>query len=326
MGAAEHRKRRFESAVSTFLLMVLFFIGVGVLIKQKPKPHKSQEIPDLTALTPTSFKVDSKTEVYNPANLYEKIDGKAPQYTESGFVKLFTQRFVSAGDQDLMAELYLYDMGKPRNAFSVYSVQRRADAQILPNVQFGYKTSNGLYFVHGKYYVELVGYSQSQQLLDLTERIAQALKKKLPAARNTDIPEINLFPSRHFVRGSVKLYLENALGFEGLTDTFTGQYKIDGQPVTAFLSRRSDAQDARSVAKSYCTFLLENGATPIQTQPQSDKTEPFNIFNFYGTTEIVFVSGPVVAGVHEADNQQIAIKLAQILFKELDAKTKTQKL
>ena len=38
----------------------------------------------------------------------------------------------------------------------------------------------------------------------------------------------------------------------------------------------------------------------------------------YGTTEIVFTVGHFVAGIHEAENQQAAEKLAEILINRLN--------
>jgi hypothetical protein len=38
----------------------------------------------------------------------------------------------------------------------------------------------------------------------------------------------------------------------------------------------------------------------------------------YGTTEIVFTVGPFVAGIHEAEDQQAAEKIAEILFNRLN--------
>ncbi|MBA7643762.1 hypothetical protein ES703_51495 [subsurface metagenome] len=41
------------------------------------------------------------------------------------------------------------------------------------------------------------------------------------------------------------------------------------------------------------------------------------MIDFYGTTEIIFATGPFVAGVHECENEQLANELAAILFKKL---------
>jgi hypothetical protein len=314
-------------------LAVLLFIGLGVFIKQSDfemarfgvdvataelpleDPGKSKDDQTaLSSLVPTGFETLSKTGVYNPENLYEKINGKAPLYTESGFEKLSTQRFVSTADESLWAELYVYNMGTVKNAFSVYSVQRRAEAEPFGPMRFAYRTANALYFVHGKYYVELVGSAESAELFRAMAEVTRKIRANLTIDPNAAIGELALFPEEDFVAGSVKLYLLNAFGSEGLTDTFTARYKLDDETVAAFLSRRSDPQDAQAVAKGYYEFLINNGATPAQT---AKKILEGKIVDFYGTTEIVFSIGPFVIGIHEADNQQAAEQLAERLLRKL---------
>lgn len=327
MGSIRRRTRRLESAISIFLLTILFIIGVGVFVKQFDYDNSRFGIEtaaapkleiafDLGSLTPAGFETLSKTEGYNSENLYEKIDGKAPLYTESGFQELLTRRFVSKDRKNLMTELYVFDMGNIKNAFSVFSVQRRPDADItslfLPS--FGYRTSNALYFVHGKYYVELVGFSESGELFKAMVEVAQKIRRELPVDAVTEIAELSLFPPGDIVPGSFKLYLANAFGFEGLTDTFTARYKFGDETITAFISKRANPQDAKKVAKSYYEFLIDNGGFARQT---ANKAIEGKIVDFYDTTEIVFAIGPFVAGVHEAQEQSSAEKLASTLISKL---------
>jgi hypothetical protein len=333
MGLVRRRVRRPESAISFCLMAVLVFTGLGVFIKQSdfemarfgvdvataelPLRESEKSKDDQTVLSstvPMGFQSPSKIEIYNTENLYEKINGKAPLYTESGFEKLSTQRFVNTTDESLWAELYVYDMGTVKNAFSVYSVQRRAEAEPFPPMRFAYKTSNALYFVHGKYYIELVGSAESDELFRAMAEVTRKIRANLTVDPDAEIAELALFPQEDFVSGSIKLYLVNAFGFEGLTDIFTARYKLGDETVAAFLSRRSNAQDAQAVAKSYYEFLINNGATPKQT---AKKILEGKIVDFYGTTEIVFAIGPFVAGIHEAENQQAAEQLAERLFNKL---------
>jgi hypothetical protein len=150
MSLVAGQAKRLESAISIFLLAVLFLIGLAIFIKQfdfdmsrfgmgaaatflPAQGYKTgtEEKPSFDVLVPSGFKKLSEAEIYTPENLYEKIDGKAPLYIESGFVKLFTQRFVSQNDDGLWFELFLFDMAAAKNAFSVYSVQKRADAPLF---------------------------------------------------------------------------------------------------------------------------------------------------------------------------------------------------
>jgi hypothetical protein len=269
---------------------------------------------ELSTLAPAGFEPLSKAESYNADNLYEKIDGKAPLYTESGFEELFTQRFVSTSDPNLWMELYVYDMGTLRNAFSVYGVQRRADAEAFPSIQFAYKSSNALYFVHGKYYIELVGSSESDELFKAMTEVAAKIQTNLAVDPDTGIAELALFPQEDLVLGSIKLYLANAFGFEKLTNTFAARYRVENETITAFLSKQVNSKDAETIAESYRNFLTENGAVIKNT---TNKALVGKVMDSYGATEIVFTVGHFVAGIHEAENQQAAEKLAEILINRL---------
>ena len=211
-------------------------------------------------------------------------------------------------------ELFIFDMGSIKNAFSVYSVQRRPGVEILPDMQFGYRTSDAPYLVHGKYYVEFTPSSKSNELFKAMIKIAQKIKANLPIDVDTEIPEFSYFPRENLVAGSHKLYLESAFGFEGFSDIFTAQYKFGDETITAFFSRRPDLQDARLAAKSYHKFLIENGGA---AKPAINKILEGKVVDFYDTTEIVSAIGPFVVGIHEAENQQYAEKLATILINKL---------
>jgi len=344
------RNKRLESAVSVLLLAVLFLIGLGVFIKQAdvdmsrfgieaqtaelsaqipgvkkrdPAWREPKEELDLVSLAPAGFETLSESELYVPDNLYEKINGKAPLYTDSGFEKLFTQRFVSEDDVNLWAELYVFDMTAVRNAFSVYSIQRRPDADILSlfHPSFGYRTDNALYFVHGKYYVELIGSAESPQLFKAMTEIAGNITSKLKVGEVEQIAELSLFPDENAVLGSAKLYLTDAFGFDGLTDTFVRRYKLADETISAFLSKRPDSRGAEVVAESYRDFLIENGAT---IKKAANKSLEGKVLDFYDMTEIVLSTGPFVVGIHEAENQHSAEELAIKLIDKLRLTVKEQ--
>ena len=333
MGSVPGRAKHLESVISICLLAILFLIGLGVFIKQfnynmgrfgidstaaelslqRSEANEKQKM-DLSSLVPVGFETLSEVEVYNSENLYEKINGKAPLYIESGFEELSTQRFVSINDRSLWMELYAYDMSTVKNAFSVYSVQRRAEVEAFPPMRLAYKTGNALYFVHGKYYIELIGSSESGELFRAIAEVARNIQANLAIDHDTGIAELALFPQENLVLGSINLYLANAFGFERLTNTFTAKYRSGNETVTAFLSKRADYKDAEAIAESYRSFLIENGAV---TKNTTNKTIEGKVMDFYGTTEIVFTVGPFVAGIHEAENQQTAEKLAEILTNRL---------
>jgi hypothetical protein len=334
MDLAPGRAKRLESAIGACLLTILFLTGLGILIKQsyydmsrlgisqdaKSEPRTSvRGVESQTeSLIPTGFKSPSQAEIYNPESLYEKINGKSPLYLESGFVELFTQRFISNNDEGLWMELFVYNMATIKNAFSVYSLQKRPDVELLPSMQFAYKTSNGLYLVHGKYYIEMLGSAESSELLGAMEKVIQKICSSLPVDKDATIDEMTLFPAENLVPGSSRLYLTNAFGFEGLTDTFAVKYQFADETVTAFLSKKKSATEAITAFENYYKFLLDNGGKEIQTTNPNTK-----FVDFYGTLEIISMAEPFVFGIHEAENPKLAEKLYKNILCKLLEPTET---
>ena len=328
--------RRCESLVSICVLGVLVLIGAVIAVKQfrydigrfgmagdtsAAASESSVRKPDgyentaslLNGMVPHQFKPFSGPSSYTADNLYEKINGKAPLYLESGFEKLFTRRLISSRDDDLWMELFVYDMGTAKNSFSVYGIQKRPDSESLPGMQFAYKTANGLYLAAGRYYVEMVGSSASEILaaamLELAERINTSA-----AVGDTTIPELELFGKEGLTAGSIKLHPAGVFGFDGLSDPITAQYQLDTETVTAFFSKRSSSREALQLARQYYQFLLDNGGRDIST----DQTD-VKLVDFYGTIEIIRHKGEFVFGVHEARDAKSAVKLTEKLAENFTA-------
>ncbi|MHC4069676.1 MAG: DUF6599 family protein [Planctomycetota bacterium] len=312
------RNKSLQSIISLCLLAILCLIAIAVLIKQSDADMSrfGIEISEEQApLAPNGFETLSEIKTYTAENLYEKINGKAPLYTESGFKQLSTQRFISSTDPNLWAELYIFDMGQAKNAFSVYSTQIRAEARFLPEFEFTYKTANALYFVHGRYYVELVGSSEAAELSSATAEIGRRVRTNLPIDADSKIPELAIFPKENLVPGGTKLYLASTFGCEGLTNTFSARYMLEDNEVIAFLSKKTNSSQAQAVAQTYYKFLIDNGG---EDKIPKDQSLQAKVLDFYGTTEIVFATGRFVGGIHEAENQQSAELLAKTLLNTLN--------
>ena len=335
---------RDESIISASLLLLLLLIVIVILAMQQHvdmarfgldgsgPSDASQQVSEedaapgipstLASLAPAGFGPLSNAELYLPGTLYEKINGKAPFYLEAGFVGLWTQRYVSRANADLWMELSAYDMGAPKNAFSVYSVQRRWEASSLPGLDpvFGYRTGNALYFAAGPYYVELVGSAESDELFDAMAGIPDKLRVMLAIDRSPGISGLDLLPAEGMVQGSLTLYLTNVFGFEGLSDTFVARYAAhDEVEVSAFVSRRPDQEDAASAFESYCASMIDSGGTVMETR---DGDVRYKMIDFYGAIEIVFATGSFVGGIHEAVDEASARKLAARLMDRFRAEPK----
>jgi len=250
-------------------------------------------------------------EVFGPENLSEKIDGKAELYLSAGFLGLRSQRFAEAGKPEHWLELFVYDMGNRRNAFSVFRTQRRADAREAAFSSFAYQTENALFFQQGQYYVEII--AASAQMAEEMVAIAERFIREHPAGAD-GMSEVALFPRDALVPGSIALLAENVFGFDRLNNTFVARYNLSGTELTAFLAHRESAQEAQELATAYHQFLLENGGGNAALEVTIPDAYLLQVFD---TFELVFVHENYLAGVHEADSRALAEELALSLKKAL---------
>ena len=330
--------RHGETAVGIAILAVLLCIAVGMFVKQsrfdpalytaltakaEPESQDGAASPSVSPAgpvgrasllepVPDGMAILSPVETFDSQTLSEKIDGKAELYLSSGFVGLACQRFVLKGNSDSWFEVYVYDMGDPRNAFSVWSAQRRSDAVKSDLAPFAYSTANALFFVAGSKYMEIVG---------ATEGLAgevTALGRGLAGQGGNGVQEVSelaLFPPRGLDPGSVALHATDVFGFDGLNDTFTATYDLDGVNLTAFLSRRATPEEASKLASAYHDFLLQNGGKDVSWSVEMP--EGARLVEIFGSFEAIFSSGRILSGVHEADAKESAEKLASVLERAL---------
>jgi hypothetical protein len=239
---------------------ILAAISVPAVIVQTT-PAQPGHIQTLATIPP-ALKPLNSPEVYDPDNLYEKIDGQAELYLSAGFVSLKSQWFAEIHDADSMFEMYVYDMGDGLNAFSVYSVQRRDDAQMVDLAQFAYQAENALYLVHGPYYVEMISAAPSKNLLPKMTSLARNFIKNTHADSKS-IQELGFFPKKNLDRGSISLISKNAFGFDGLDRVFIAAYNIDGNKVTAFVSKRKTPEEAQDLVLGLHKYYISFGAKDI---------------------------------------------------------------
>ncbi len=258
-------------------------------------------------------------ESFTPDTLSNKINGKAELYLSSGFVQLTSRRLRPKGDADTWTEIYLYDMGTPRNAWSVFSTQRREGAEpvSLKGVTEAYGTENALFMAVGKHYLEIVASRVSENTRPILSKIAKAL---IPQKVNTlaGVSDRALFPGTGLVPDSIELVSRNVFGFDRLDNVFIARYRFGNEEVTAFLSRRKSPEAAHLLAKAYREFLHDFGGKAISSTKRFPDDPPVEIM---GTLELFFAHGPFFAGVHEAENLDVAEKAAASLKAQLEKGT-----
>ena len=305
------------AVIAGSFFFIQFHYNAAVLAPSALQPEGSSPsaVPrlDLGSLAPEGLAVLSRPESFGPETLSEKIDGKAELYLAAGFVQLVTQRFSRKGNPEAWLELFLYDMGTSKNAFAVYSVQRREDGQRIDLGDFAYKTEDALFLVHGQYYAEFIAPALGKGAPEILSAFGRGVVEKVKATRQ-GIGELALFPAEHLKRETISLLAADAFGFDRFRSVFTAQYRLGDTELTAFLSQQARPAEAAELAAAYHQFLLKNGGKEVKPGPGLAGVRMAELF---GTYELVFSQGPVLVGVHGAEKREAAEELARILKQRL---------
>ena len=207
-------------------------------------------------------------------------------------------------------DLYL---GDGSNAFSVYSKQRREEAQKIDVTEFAYRTENFIHFIHGPYYVEIIAVISSEALLSRMIGMAQKFVKNTPV--DTGRTEgLEFFPKKDLKRESIAMISKNAFSFDKLDHVYTATYTFSEGPVTAFISRRKTSGEAKALVLGLAEFFKAFGGKDIKPHVAIKDLIIQEIMDSY---YVMFSVNAYMAGVHEASTKNQAEDLAVMLAKRL---------
>ncbi len=322
-----------ESIAGCLILGVLILIAGGVYwfhldynpavialekIRQTPQINAAaqQDKAGFPLKMPEGFTAFSSPEVFDFRTLSDKINGKAELYLPAGFEALYAQRFSPVDYPDLWYEIFIYDMEKNLNAFSVYSAQRRENAEPEAFAPFAYGTENSLFWVHGPFYVEIIASEPSDKTREHLLLLAGAFNDQNPGSSGA-IRELGLFPQKNLEEFSRRFIPANAFGFEGLDRIFTAVYIAGDQEFTAFISKRDSAGEAVQKAEEFAGFLAAYGGTEFS---QTIDGVEIKMVDFFGVFEAILTKGPYLAGVHEAPDRESAVEWVRAVYEKLPSK------
>ena len=166
----------------TFVFIALVF-GVAVLLnagKAQSAPANPQLAKLVAEPLPGHPKPDGNASFYKPNTLFQYIDGGADVYLLYDFQILLHQDFKS-GAAEITADVY--DMGKPEDAFGIYSAERSPRYAYIPIGAEGYRSKGVLNFFQDRFYVKLAGSGTgADALLDVEADLRVLPRQVVPQA------------------------------------------------------------------------------------------------------------------------------------------------
>jgi uncharacterized protein DUF6599 len=255
-------------------------------------------------------------ETYGPDTLWEKINGQAEFYLSAGFQSLKSQLYAMLDDADSLIEVNVYHMGDLSNAFSVFSLQRRDNAQAIDVTPLAYQSENAVYLVHGPYYLEIISMASLGPRLSILTTLAERFVGNTPI-KHEGIQELLLFPPTYQVKGSAALISSNAFGYDRLDNVFTTTYLINNEKISAYISKQKTPSNAKELAEGLHAYFKGFGGNNVIPNSAIEGARMIEIMDTY---ELMFSIGKYLAGVHEAPTREQAETLAKALAESLQEK------
>lgn len=279
-------------------LLLFFLLPFCSLIAQTPDELKSW-LPPVDGWT-----VSGEVEVFNPDNLFDRINGAAPLFLENNFREMTSMEYKKGADY---ITIQAYRHATPEDAFGMYSSERSSDLEFLPVGGEAQGDRANLYFFARNMYLKMWSNASGDVSKEL-QVIGKALAEKIDAGAGYP-PVIRLFPEQGKIPHSAAYITSNYIGHEFLRAVYTMKYEKDGQPFQLFVLDGGSSDGVKDVLTQYMAFTK-----------QSDELKEGELLvkDRYNGDIPVLWKGRYLVGVYNENGDMIAG--TDVLLKELAEK------
>jgi hypothetical protein len=249
---------RFVRTVSfTVFLVTILSLQIGGLGTTARAQNSASSHPQFAKLLadplPGHPKPQAEASFYKPDTLYQYIDGGADVYLLYDFQVLLHQDFKSS-TADITTDVY--DMGKPEDAFGIYSAERSPKYSYIPVGAEGYRSKGVLNFFQDRYYVKLSGSGASADAL--LDQFARTLSTRIGGSRTAPSLLVK-FPQLHRVKHSEQYIRKDPLGHAFLAPAYVVTYASTPRESKLLVSVANDAAGAKARLDQLAKHFKQTG-------------------------------------------------------------------
>jgi hypothetical protein len=190
------------------------------------------------------WELDGRVEVYDPENLYEKINGAAEQYLAFGFREL---HYATLAGTAGFLNVELYDQGDFPSALGIFAAQRDVEREILSDgLLWYYLTPAGAVGGIGKYYFKISGDSADAAITGKARQVAGELARLDIASSRVPRAYTILTDRMGLTLDRVAYQRNDVFQYEFLSDFWFGTVGPDSD-ARWFLHEAADASRSREL-------------------------------------------------------------------------------
>jgi len=222
-------------------ILSLQIAGLGTTARAQTSASAHPQFAKLLAdPLPGHPRPQAEASFYKSETLYQYIDGGADVYLLYDFQVLLHQDF-KAGAADITADVY--DMGKPEDAFGIYSAERSPKYNYIPVGAEGYRSKGVLNFFQDRYYIKLSGSGAGTDAL--LDQLARTLSTRIAGSR-TAPPLLVKLPQLHRVKHSEQYIRKDPLGHAFLAPAYVVTYATTPKESKLLVSVATDTPGAKA--------------------------------------------------------------------------------
>ena len=236
-------------------IIVLFIalVCIQLTVAQTPAEIKAK-LPQIAGWT-----INNTVEVFDPNNLYDRINGAAPGFIMLGFSELTALEYNKNGTGDNLPyiTIQVYRHATPEDTFGIYASERPSESNFLTIGAEGYQEGSMLNFFADDLYVKIESPFTDDDVAKTVRQIAQEFARNinpqpiLPA-------QLQMFPVENKIAYS-ELYISTGfLGHEFLNHAFTANYELSGKKYQLFIIDAGSVEQANAMLTRYMQFTRQD--------------------------------------------------------------------
>ncbi len=270
----------------------------------------------LRALLPeiAGWQLIEEPQIYSPETLFEYINGASEAYLGYDFKELIVADYQKIGSETTIT-LEIYDMGRPIQAFGIFSSERYPENPAIDIGIAGYLEGEVLNFVSGRYYIKLLCYNGNHQTADYLQIFAGEVDTRIK--EKAELPGIfKLFPDQGKVKNSEKFIMKNFMGLDFLSNGYVVAYRGDQGEFDGLIIDCGSEEEAKLRLQKLLEFYAGEKTPLVKEGSKYHQKNP------YGQHLILGQDKGYVFGFNRISDDQMPLALK--LFEELEQRLRSK--
>ncbi|OAV73613.1 hypothetical protein Barb6_00107 [Bacteroidales bacterium Barb6] len=196
--------------------------------------------------------VSDEVEVFDPVNLFDRINGAAPLFIENNFQEMTSLEYKKGKDYIV---IQAYRHATPEDAFGMYASERSSELEPFAIGGEAQGDKSGLFFFAGSMYIKMWSYANED-----TGQLLQIIGKGLADKIDPQVAypsAFQAFPAEGKEPYSEAYITANYLGHQFLKGAYTANYKKDGKPFQLFVINGKSREGVKEILTNYFTFTKQ---------------------------------------------------------------------